>query len=153
MGGKGGGDGGISQADYLPGGRYHSVMQQMYPNLTSDPTSPFYDAPPPAPAAPAPAAPAPAAPAPTVDTPAPVVDTPAPAAPAPTGPAADVGSAVTQPAAADNPAPAGTGGLGAALGGSVTKPPKYWVGGVNNYNTADPASVRGTGKMKTSSST
>lgn len=91
--------------------------------------------------APAPApAPAPAAAA---------APAPEPAAPAPEpvaqGTPLDPGGAIDQP----------TGGnseqmnLGDALGGAVLKPPQYWIGGVNSYDTADTATGRNAGSLKT----
>jgi hypothetical protein len=127
-----------------------------------------------APAEPA-AAPAPQAAA--VDTPAPTptpdatptpTPTPDPTPQGPTGPLSSTGSAITQPSASNNPAPASTGGVGAgtptannppgggtgdALGGAVLSPPKYWVGGVDRYNTANPTTGRGGGRITTTSQT
>ena len=147
MGGKGGGGGDITQADYLPGGQYHSVMQQMHPELTSDPTSPFYDAPPPAAAAAPAPAPAPAA-APAA------VEAPAPAAPAgDPGPAKNDTLAPSIPGggtdAADPAAPGGAGSgvttAGSTLGGAILNPPKYWTGNANKFKSGSASQ----GKMTT----
>jgi hypothetical protein len=103
------------------------------------------------------AAPA-AAPAPTPDAapapaPAPAPDPTPSAPPGPSGPLSSAGSKIAQPAASGNPTPTATGGVGDAMGSSVTNPPKYWVGGVDQYNTANPASPTNKGAMKTTTST
>ena len=104
----------------------------------------------PKPAAPAPAplpyvpppppAPAPAAPAAFVPDPGP------PLATAPTGTPIGTGGGIAGPSAAGNSA----GGLGDALGGSVLKPPQYWVGGINQYGTPSQNTGRTEGAVKTS---
>jgi hypothetical protein len=119
---------------------------------TSDYTKALYDLYYPDTPAPAPAAaavtPDAAAPAPTPDpTPTPT-PTPDPT-PTPTGPPSSQGAAITQPSSANNPTPSGTGGVGDAMGGAVLSPPKYWVGGVDRYNTSNPTTGRGGGRVKT----
>jgi hypothetical protein len=85
--------------------------------------------------------------------------TPPPAEPAPQGSAnaprpdalgapISTGGAVTGPTAANNPATAGTGGIGAGLGDAVMAPPKYWVGGSGGTSAAAPKTGRGQGSVK-----
>jgi hypothetical protein len=88
-----------------------------------------------------PAPPAPVAPAPAPPAPAPFVPDPGPAlATSPTGPVVGAGGAI--------PGPTGE-GLGDDLGGSVMKPPKYWVGGVNQFKTPTQRTGRDEGALKT----
>jgi len=83
------------------------------------------------PATPAPAAvEAPAAAAPEPE-PAPVVET----APVVTGtPAPPTDTALTPPAGVGTETPAA--GAGDALGGAILKPPRYWTGGLDQYESA-----------------
>lgn len=108
------------------------VFTKIYGSYTPPPPPP----PPPAPAAAAPAA-APAAAAP--------VATPAAVIAEPSGPAIGPGGAVAQPTAAGNQS---TASAGDTLGGAVLKPPTYWVGGLDQTETA-PKTGRGSAAIKT----
>jgi hypothetical protein len=69
-----------------------------------------------------------------------------PLATAPTGTPLGAGGAITGPTAAGNK-PGGS--LGEGLGGSVLKPPQYWVGGINQYGTPAQNTGRTPGALKT----
>jgi hypothetical protein len=107
-------------------------------------SAPQEDPPPAKAAAPAPA---PEAPAPAPEAPAPDPVTPDPVGP--TGPLIGTGGGINQPTSAGNPAAPVTGGVGDALGGAVTAPPKYWVGGLDRYAPSTGSSGRGGGSIKT----
>jgi len=56
----------------------------------------------------------------------------------PLGPGIDPGGGIDQPVA----------GVGDVLGGAVLKPPKYWVGGMDQY-ASSPQTGKGAGAIKT----
>jgi len=112
----------------------------MTPELSNKVFTALYGSytPPPAPApAPAPAAAPVAAPAAYVPDPGPALAT------EPTGTPISAGGEITGPSASGNGAPATP--LGDTLGGSVLKPPKYWVGGIDSTS----APKRGGGSLRT----
>lgn len=123
------------------GGQDNPAQNLISPEMSRDIFTKLYGTytPPPAPPAPAPAAAPAPAPAPAY------VPDPGPAlATEPTGTPIGAGGAVGGPSAAGN-------GLGDALGDTVLKPPKYWVGGLNDYDAGTRQGTgRTTGSLKTS---
>jgi len=76
--------------------------------------------------------------------PAAMVAPPPPLSTEPIGPPIAAGGGVAPPAGSG----VGTGTTGGELGGAVLKPPKYWIGGLNQYSSA-PKTGKGAGSLKT----